>query len=63
VCVVYAFQKWSIAEDRCLRSTRLAIRETIERLGCILIDGTAVTIPASDLNADGMTEPGYVRFA
>ncbi len=62
LAVVRAFKSWSIVEGRYIFSTRMATLEAIERAKGVPIDGTAITVPASDLK-DGMTEPDYVSFA
>ena len=57
---VYQFKRYDINTDQYVVSRRMATREAIERLGAVVISGTAAEVDGAHLDGDGMTEIGFV---
>ena len=56
---VYSFKKYDIATDECIKSRRMGTEEAIKQLGGCVIPGTAVEVPESAVDRNGLTEIDY----
>jgi hypothetical protein len=56
---VHSFKKSDIYKGECIKSRRMGTEEAIKQLGGCVIPGTAVEVPESAVDRNGLTEIDY----